>query len=539
MKRFRTTTCCRSSISERTGSFDGSRSFFTLLFLLLLGVAAAHGQTSNELFSTSYTGAVPSGPTANLQTARLLLNTNNPTGNTIGATNVNVSVTASLSNQQYTGVNTGPGSPVVMFGGSNASGSASPASVPVFGTMDSVGGGTNGQFSNTTSGTAQGIDVALNNAFDLYSAVRQWGGGAAGAPATNSRTYLADLTLTFSSPVNNPYLHFVGMGGTSGSLGFSTELTLTTPGLTFTELQGSGDLSTTATQVNNGAVAIDASCSGTGADGACGTVRVNGTNITTITLQVYVRGDGGTATWGGTTNYIGDRWMLGVSLPQSYNVSGNVYQDPDGLGDGTVNGMGIGDPGGVQLYANLVDPSDDSVLGSVPVAGDGTYTLAGVPGGGLNYRIEISTNQGTALAAAPPRALPPFWGHMGENLGSGAGSDGLADGLLIAMLGTTNLANANFAINITTSAPAGITGRVVTPLGLPVSNAFVSITNASSTQVRTARTGGSGDFTFEGLPTGDFYIVTVTHKRLGTMTQGLQLMEYLSDVELVIGSRLR
>ena len=537
MKRFRTTACCRSSVSKRTGSFDGSRSFFTFLFLLLLGVATAQGQTSNEFFSTSYTGAVPSGPTGNAQTARLLLNTNNPTGNTIGATNVNVSVTASVSNQQYTGVNTGAGSPVVMFGGSNATGSGSPTSVAAFGPMDSVGGGTNGQFSNTPTATAQGIDVASNNAFDIYSAVRQWGGGAAGAPATNSRTYLADLTLTFSSPVTNPYLHFVGMGGTSGSLGFSTELTLVTPDLTFTELQGSGDFATTATQVNNGAVAIDASCSGTGADGSCGTVRVNGSNITTITLQVFVRGDGGSATWGGTTNYIGDRWMLGVSLPQSYNVSGNVYQDPNGLVDGTVNGMGIGNPGGVQLYANLVDPSDGSVIGSVPVASDGTYTLAGVPGGSVNYRIDISVNQGTALAAAPVRALPATWTYFGENLGSSAGSDGIPDGLLNLTLGTANLANANFGINMSTSAPAGITGTVVRPSGFPVGSAIVSITNASSTQVRTVRTDGSGHFAFEGLPTGDFYILTVTHKRFGNMTYGLQLMEYLSDVQLIIGSQ--
>ncbi len=126
---------------------------FTLIALVLfLAAASVSAQTSNELFATSM-GSVPSGPTTGSQTAQLLVNSNNPAGDTIGVSSVDVRVTATLSNQQYTGVGTGTGNPVVMFGATNGTGSGGPASVPAFGPMNSVGSAVNTNFSNTVAGT--------------------------------------------------------------------------------------------------------------------------------------------------------------------------------------------------------------------------------------------------------------------------------------------------------------------------------------------------------------------------------------------------
>ncbi len=294
-------------IGKRRGEFAQSKFLHLAFFLLILsGVVGA--QSSIEMFSGSYTGTPPNG-TALTQTIQLLAD---PAPGVPPSTVVNV--TATLSNQQFTGVGTGPGSPVVMFGGRRADGTTTINTTPIFDEMNSIAAPVDLQFSSLSSGAASGIIVADNHAFAVYNSIQHWEG--LGVPATNSRAYLADLTLNFSSPVTNPYLHFVGMGGFVGLLGYSSELTLTSPGLTLTKLQGNATLVVSGSEINNAnATGILTNCDNETA--GCGTVRVNGTNITTITFQVFIRGDGGTPTWSSPNRNEGDFWMMGVSVPSA------------------------------------------------------------------------------------------------------------------------------------------------------------------------------------------------------------------------------
>ena len=282
--------------------------FLHLAFYLLILSGALRAQSSLEMFSNSYTGMPPNGPAAT-QTIQLLAD---PAPGAPPATVVNI--TATLSNQQFAGVGTGPGNPVVMFGGRRADGTTTINTTPIFDEMNSIAAPVDTQFSSLSNGTASGISVTDNNAFAVYSSIQHWEG--LGVPATNSRIYLADLTLNFSAPVSNPYLHFVGMGGFVGLLGYATELDLTTPGLTLTKLQGNSTLVLSGNQINNAnATLIATNCDNETA--GCGTVKVNGTNITTLTFQVFIRGDGGTPTWSGPDRNEGDFWMIGVSLPSA------------------------------------------------------------------------------------------------------------------------------------------------------------------------------------------------------------------------------
>ncbi len=294
-------------IGKRRGEFAQSKFLHLAFFLLILsGVVGA--QSSIEMFSGSYTGTPPNGP-ALTQTIQLLAD---PAPGVPPSTVVNV--TATLSNQQFTGVGTGPGSPVVMFGGRRADGTTTINTTPIFDEMNSIAAPVDLQFSSLSSGAASGIIVADNHAFAVYNSIQHWEG--LGVPATNSRAYLADLTLNFSSPVTNPYLHFVGMGGFVGLLGYASELTLTTAGLTLTKLQGNATLVVSGSEINNAnATGILTNCDNETA--GCGTVRVNGTNITTITFQVFIRGDGGTPTWSSPNRNEGDFWMMGVSVPSA------------------------------------------------------------------------------------------------------------------------------------------------------------------------------------------------------------------------------
>ncbi|MEO7673135.1 MAG: carboxypeptidase-like regulatory domain-containing protein [Pyrinomonadaceae bacterium] len=291
-------------IGKRVGK-GAQAKFLHLAFLLLISSGSLQAQNSVEMFSGSYGGTPPNGPAAT-QTVQLLVDPapGVPPGTV-------VSVTATLSNQQYTGVGTGPGSPVVMFGGRRADGTTTINTTLIFSSMNSIAAPVDTQFSSLSNGAASGISVIDNHAFAVYSSIQHWEGLS--VPATNNRIYVADLTLNFSSPVSNPYLHLVGMGGFVGSLGYATELNLASPGLTLTKLQGNSTLIVSGSQINNAnATGISTNCDNETA--GCGTVKVNGINIPTIRFQVFIRGDGGTPTWSLPNRNEGDFWMIGVSL---------------------------------------------------------------------------------------------------------------------------------------------------------------------------------------------------------------------------------
>lgn len=134
-----------------------------------------------------------------------------------------------------------------------------------------------------------------------------------------------------------------------------------------------------------------------------------------------------------------------VTLPfATINISGNVYNDLNGLTDATVNGTGINTPSGVQLHANLLDAAGN-VVATVPVGAGGAYAFNNVPGS-TTYTIQISTNAGTATQPAPADALPANWVSTGENLGTGAGNDGTVNTRLPITVGSTDITNANFGI---------------------------------------------------------------------------------------------
>ena len=291
-----------------------SNKFLIVVLFNILLASAAFAQVPLE-FAAGSMNPVPNGPTAASQTATLLAN---PSGNTFNPTNPPVTVTASLSNQQFTGRNTGPGSPVVMFGATTNPLNDTAVSQPTFAPMNTLGSPVNSNFSNTISGSPTGIDVSVNYAFNMFTSVQHW--EVPPAPPTNSRVYMADLTLTFSQPLTNPYLHLVALGAraTLGNekLGFATEFDLASPGLSLTRLVGTDSLVVSPTQINNGNISgIDVSCANNTA--ACGTIRLNGADITTVTFRVYVRGDGTADQWTGTNFHSGDQWLIGVSIPEN------------------------------------------------------------------------------------------------------------------------------------------------------------------------------------------------------------------------------
>ena len=140
------------------------------------------------------------------------------------------------------------------------------------------------------------------------------------------------------------------------------------------------------------------------------------------------------------------------ALPSTYNLSGNVFNDLNGLTDNTVNGAGLGNPAGTTLYANLI--SAGNVSQTIAVNTNGSYSFSGVPAG--SYTVQISINQGSVGQPSPATNLPATWSNTGENIGTSTGSDGTPDGNLAVTVVAANISDINFGIQgFTCAANAG------------------------------------------------------------------------------------
>ncbi len=113
-------------------------------------------------------------------------------------------------------------------------------------------------------------------------------------------------------------------------------------------------------------------------------------------------------------------WAWGIVLNTSQNVtltcltvSGTVWDDADNSANGTFSNIRTNsEPGtnaGTTLYASLIDPITNTVLSSVGVNGDGTYTLINCPINGIGMKVVISTVPGSAGSPAPATGIPANW----------------------------------------------------------------------------------------------------------------------------------
>jgi len=116
----------------------------------------------------------------------------------------------------------------------------------------------------------------------------------------------------------------------------------------------------------------------------------------------------------------------------SYEITGNVFDDGNGLNDNTVNGIGT-NAGGIN--AVLFDNTTGMVSAITAVNSDGTFGLAATPG--HSYTVYITSGSDSiGQTNIPGVTLPASWVITGEKFGAGVGSDGTPDGILT--IGTVN-----------------------------------------------------------------------------------------------------
>ncbi|MDP2081509.1 MAG: hypothetical protein U0934_17455, partial [Pseudotabrizicola sp.] len=240
----------------------------------------------------------------NAQTVTMVNNPNNPNDNIFAGVAPPITATYELFNHQFSGL----ASPTVGGVGVGFGGEGNPA----YGRLNAFGGGANNQVTSLPGNTpGTGIATGTNYGVMLFN----WVEGLRGRPAVG-RYHMADMRITFSTPVSNPVLNLTGLGGSVGSKGFSAAFDLLPGGgaTGLSRLSGTASFGVAGNQVNNLTVNPGASCT-TLSSGACGSVHVLGNAVTEITLRIYTRSDS-TTVWPTTTSGA-DAYLVGVSAEVS------------------------------------------------------------------------------------------------------------------------------------------------------------------------------------------------------------------------------
>jgi hypothetical protein len=163
-------------------------------------------------------------------------------------------------------------------------------------------------------------------------------------------------------------------------------------------------------------------------------------DTTTITKQVMSISGGGSCS--SNANF-------GVAKA-NITVSGTLYNDKNGLLDGSVNGNPIGAPSGATIYAYLINTSGEVAL-KATVNGSGAYSF---PFAEVNseYTLVLSTSNISLGTPAPTSGnFNAIWSNVGDSYGSGntAGSGnkaGSANASVTVRTATGNVTNVNFGI---------------------------------------------------------------------------------------------
>lgn len=340
-----------------------------------------------EIFAGSGSGQ---GPTASSGTHTFLLNRNNPSDNTsetyAPTTTVSYTITNSVYNTStYSGQSGGATKPDLTLGAAGDATNVTAANI--LRTLNAIGGGQDQMFAaslqnaptacvngSTCSSTNGGISAANNYGVAMFLMTR--GLNIANA-STNSRVKMGTVQVTFNRPVTNPILQAAGMGATVGSLGFSAEFTLTSSNVpvVLSRIAGSKELSVIGNNITNNAATVAAT---SGSGGASGSVYIKGKGISTLTFDIYVRGDGG----GSWSNTGADAFFFGISS-----------MDAD---------------------------SDISIVKSQRVGTSGTFVqtqLDNVPVNSiLQYQLLITNNKPTTATVGGSAYLAPFSDVIPANL---------------------------------------------------------------------------------------------------------------------------
>ena len=232
-----------------------------------------------------------------------------------------------------------------------------------------------------------------------------------------------------------------------------------------------------------------------------------------------------------------------LTAPTTTKGQGVTFTIPITLDD--VTGQGItAFQFDVLFDPNVIDPSGANFGCSAPggtLAGNaGLLVFCNIPGGDPT-RLKIAsfgfggqlTGAGTLMniqftvdAGAVPGNVSPLTFFFGA-------SDGFFSNGFPTPPGIPRIqVNGQVTIVGPTAAPVGIQGRVLSPFGLPVRNAYVSLMNGNG-QISYAVSNTFGYYRFSGVASGETYFLSARAKGMTFATQAVNVTDSIQGLDLI------
>jgi len=254
------------------------------------------------------------GPSVSPQTITFVENTNDPTGNSTVLHTPSRSVTYSFADQQYTNISCSTNGFGMNFGARQNSSACDHVPTETYGTYI-PSDPTNSMFTSfPTNNPGTGLDLTANYGVRIFNSVN--GFKELGLPI-DANHYIGELNIVFSGTVDYPVLHFAGLGGFTGGLGFTTEYELVT-GFDVRALSGNQNFTVNNNLIGNSSPNPDSS-SGMGA--ASGSVIINNQYVSSLKFRVYIRGTLDGTYNNNTSSQVGDALTIGISFQEGQPLS--------------------------------------------------------------------------------------------------------------------------------------------------------------------------------------------------------------------------
>jgi hypothetical protein len=288
------------------------------------------------------------------------------------ASDPEITATYRLSNQQYTSIEGHPNTPGIVFGSSITAGSDAIAPDLLYPLVETYGNHSDYYTACYNCEAGTGIDIATSHAIQIQSftdALIDRSG--ANLKPVNAKVWFADLSIDFNIPVTNPVFHFTGLGAwvykcytvngkiANYDLGISAEFDLLTTDASLRRLSGNSSFGVAGNTIKNTASYLGDGnpIHGIPRSSAAGSAVVIGTNISTVTFRISIKGDGGiivdnagTRMYATNGNFVawslvgsasdaaivttaGDGFLLGISLkaPETEKITLQAYPETETL----------------------------------------------------------------------------------------------------------------------------------------------------------------------------------------------------------------
>lgn len=378
-----------------------------------------------------------------------------------------VSVSGAFADQQYTSISIGsqPTINAMEFGIKDVSSSSKKWGVTAVGiNFDDIG--TPDASYYTSPG--DGISTFSNGAFNISVAAE---GLSNTTDATDGQHYVGQIVYTFTKPVDYPILHVGGIGAIfdapelGASLVWHTQYEAT--GYTLTKLSGTpqtvlsgGTLISNSWTTDNYIESSNSNAYGTDGDlAASGSFRVNGKNIETFTMNVYIKGTKPNQAWHVTGNtatkvFNNDRHSQSWTV-ETFDFCGKVVIDTEQ--NGVVSGSDYTSSQGAALNAVLVDGAGNVVAVSPTSSTDGTFCFENVLGD--DYKVLLRTDSPTIGQPAPTESslgtniIGEQYYSIEEQFVDGVTQASYTNAYEVSAANISNVTTSNLILGISTTNP--------------------------------------------------------------------------------------